>query len=145
MPLYHNVLRSRNKLHGSVFETLWGRFSPLRARPDGLRGPLNLLYNGYRCSFLRVNRQGWALTTHLYLAASFILGTAELLLTLWTFKASQAETIIIHVSKSNDRHTVIFNRFELRNALTPATDETHTSASWLIVTLERRTTTHTQT
>lgn len=47
MPLYHNFLRSHNKLDGSVFETLWGRFSPLRTRPDRLQGPLNLLYNGY--------------------------------------------------------------------------------------------------
>jgi len=94
-----------------------GGDSPLRTRPDRLRGPLSLLYDGYWCSFLRVKRQGWALNTHLHLTASYTMGTAEPLLPLWTFQGMSYTHNNNSRNKSTGRHTVIFNRFEARNAL----------------------------
>ena len=51
-------IATRYGLDGPEIESQWGGGRGFRTRPDRLWGPPNLLYDGYRVSFLGVERPG---------------------------------------------------------------------------------------
>jgi hypothetical protein len=58
-------IATRYGLEGPGIESRWGEI--LRTYPDRLRGPRNLLYNGYRLFPEGKGGRGMMLTTHLLL------------------------------------------------------------------------------